>query len=284
MILVALDQAYRKALRKYNWPELTRFVDSAVSVASGTAYFAAPKDVRILLRVADATTPYVLQQFAASDLIDHLSGFATLSGGPVEYGFIGNRGINVALNGSTALEVISDGADTRTGWVRGFLSGEQRSVNFTLNGSSAVSIGNFDEVSSFQVQATDSSRTVNIRKVAGSTVIGTIAPYERSTFYRLYRLALVPDQTTVLRLVYKYTPPSVFSEDHEYVVPVQDYLLDFAIGRMFQQRRQGDLADLHFRQAEQSLLEAVMELEASTIHQSMPQRPITRVRTSVVTN
>lgn len=277
MILRDLDEAYREALRKYEWPQLLRWADVDIQALNNVPYFFTEKNIRTVLGFIDSTTPFRVQEHSLYGLLDHSAGFTQIQGVPSNVAHAGDFGIKLLIDPATALEVVSSGADTRPGWVKGMLNGELKQVNFTLNGAVAVSVGTWDEVYEFSLNTVSTTLTVTIRKVTGSVTAGVISPDEVQAIYRRYRLYTVPSGNRPYRIVYKYTPPQIFSETHQYVIPVQDYLKDFAIARGYQSRRQNDLAQEHLGIAEASLMKVWEETKGNRVDVSVPEAALMRM-------
>lgn len=274
MIKLDLDRLYRDALRRFPWPQLFRWVDSTVSVNTGGAYFFTPKDVRVILRVINVQTPYVIPEATLQDFVDMSAGFSNLSGLPYQYAQAGVSGINQVLTPTTALEILSDSADVRTGYVRGMLGGEARTVTFTLTGTAPVALGNWDEVLEGPVLSeTSNTATVTMRIVTGSVTVATVAPREIKSLYNRYRLAAIPQVLTALRVVYKATPPMVMDDDHEYLVPIQDYLFEAAVATSLESRRQQVSAQQHIARAEEILRRIWEESRGMRQEQYVPASP-----------
>lgn len=262
MILQSMDQGFRDALQRYDWPGLVRWVDAAVVVAAGEAYFHAPEDARMLLGVVDSTTPLNLESWDLGGLVAATDGYADIRGRAVAYAFVGSVGINTLITVNTALEVVSDGVDTRTFWLGGRRGNNQTHISFALTGTSAVSLGLWDDVTQVNMAAVDANRTVTVRGQGAGVTYSQIRPSNIGVGFLRYRIAAVPGQSTTLRLIYKYTPPTSFDDGHVYPLPINNFLFDFAIGRMYQSRRQWDGAREHIVMAENSLLNAMQEAES----------------------
>jgi len=278
MIRVALDMGFREALQRYDWPGLIRWVDAAVVVAANEAYFHAPEEVRSLLAVVDSTAPFVLDSLDIGAEIHMTQGFVTLSGGPVAYAHVGDVGINARFSAATPLEIVSDGADTRTVWIAGFQGIVPVRSSFVLTGTTAVSVGSWDDVTELSAATTDTVRSVTLRGAGAGTVYSVIRPNTFHTMFKRYRLAAVPGQVTTLRLIFRYTPPPVFNDAHVYPLPIQNYLMEFAVAMSYQSRRQQDFAVQHFELAEAFLLSAMSESERGRIRISRPNAPRPRQR------
>lgn len=273
MIKVDLDRLYRDALRRYPWPQLFRWVDATVSVNTGGAYFFTPKDVRVILRVCNINTPYVIPEATLQDFVDMSAGFSNLSGMPYQYAQAGVSGINQVLQPATALEILSDSTDVRTGYIRGNLSGEARTATFTLTGITPVALGNWDEVYEIALASTSNSATVTVRTVTGSATVATVAPREVKSSYNRYRMAAIPQVQTALRVVYKFTPPMIMDDSHEYIVPIQDYLFESAVACSLEGRRQQVSAQQHLAKAEAILQRIWDESRGMRQEQYVPASP-----------
>lgn len=273
MIKVDLDRLYRDALRRYPWPQLFRWVDATVSVSPGGAYFFTPKDVRVILRVCNINTPYVIPESTLQDFVDLSGGFSNLSGLPYQYAQAGVSGINQVIAAATPLEILSDGTDVRTGYLRGVLAGEAKSASFTLTGITPVALGSWDEVFEVTIASTSTSATLAVRTVAGATAVATIAPREVKSQYNRYRLAAIPQVLTALRVIYKFTPPMIMDDSHEYVVPIQDYLFEAAVASSLESRRQQVSAQQHLAKAEQILTNIWQESRGMRQEQYVPASP-----------
>lgn len=251
IILSDLDIAYVEALNGSRWPQLLRQTD--VSVASGATHFYLPKDVHILLRVLDSSIPFVLGNQSLANLIDQTHGLIDTQGLSTTYSFSGMSGTHTALSAGTSLEILSDGSDTRTGQIDGYLNGLQQSRTFTLTGTTPVALGSWDRIINLQLNSSNTSRNVYLRRVSDSVVVSHIAPSEFEGNYREYRLAAVPAAALTLRLVYYYQPPPVLSENYRYPIPIQNYLYQQCVGMGLQQRRQWQPARDHFAMAKAAL-------------------------------
>lgn len=276
MILVDLDRGYRNALRRFNWPQALRWLDTQISLAASAAYFFTPKDVRTLLRVVDATTPSILQELGLDTMIDHSTGFVDLSGLPCQYAHAGDSAINTVIAPATALEVLSDGTDVRTGFIEGILAGQTKRTSITLTGVTPVALGSWDEVTGFFFTTVSSSRIITLRTVSGATTVATVSLNETRSVYQRFRLAQIPQMTTALKIIYKYTPPMILSEDHEYIIPINDYLMEYAIAQSLKSRRQFSPAQMHEVAAENTLLMIWQESRGHRTEQYVPASPYTQ--------
>lgn len=275
IILSDIDEGYRQALRRFVWPQAIRFVETGLSIASAGAFFFLPKDVACLIRVVDATVPNALQEYAIADLVDHAFGFVSLSGIACQFAHSGDSGINLAINPATALEVLSSGTDVRTGIIEGTLGGQQKRTSFTLSSTTPVTLGSWDEVNRIYLASMSSSGglTVTVRRTSDAVTAATIGPFERSSIYRRFRVWPVPQQTTTLKAIYKFTPPAILDESHEYTIPIQDFLLLFAWGRGLQQRREFSPGESLLAQAESTLLATYLESRGQRTEQYQPISP-----------
>lgn len=278
MILRDLDYGYRQALERYEWPGLLRWDDTSVSVANNDAYFFAPKGVRTILGLIDATTPFVTQELSAFGLISQTGGFTQIAGVPTNHAYVGQFGIKIAIDAGTELEVLSSGTpDVREGFVRGLRSGEQKTVPFTLDGTSVVNVGLWDEVYQFSLSEASSSRTVTLRTVTNATTAATIAPGEMQSLYERHRFFTLSSGARSYRIVYKYTPPTVFDEDHIYLIPIQNYLIEWGIAKSYESRRQYDLAQAHVAMGEAALSKTWYEICGNRIETSTPLGALARI-------
>lgn len=279
MIRVAVDMAFRDALQRYDWPGLVRWKDAAVTVAQAQAYFHAPEEARSLITVIDSTVPFQLSEFDLLGLVSPLHGDVNISGSVVAYGKESDVAINEKFASATALELVSDAADTRTVWMTGFQSDAPVRKSFVLNGTMPVAVGTWDDVTEMSVATTNATNTVSLRKVTEGTVVSRIRPRFTSVNFQRFRLAAVPAQSTVLRLIYRYTPPPIFDDAHVFPIPVQTYLMQFAIASSFQSRRQWAPARDHFALAQEFLLSAIGEAERGRVRMPRPMVPGQRMRT-----
>lgn len=278
MILRDLDYGYRQALERYDWPQLLRWADSDIVLSNGAAYFFTEKNVRTILGLVDATTPFVTQEFSAFGLISSTGGFTQISGVPTQHAYVGEFGINTVLTAQTNLEVLSSGApDVRTGFLRGLSLGEQKTTAFTLNGTTAVNVGLWDEVYEFSVTSGTDTRAITLRTVSGATTVATIAPSETRAVYRRHRLFTLTSGTRTYRIIYKYTPPTIFEEDHVYQIPIQNYLIEWGIAKSYESRRQYDLAQAHVAMAEAALSKTWYEICGNRIETSTPLGALARI-------
>lgn len=269
-ILSMLDQGYRRALNRHYWPQLVRYADAAVTVAKGETFFSTPKDVRNVLRILDDTTPFVLSQFSAEAVVDMTQGFVEVSGQPAHFFMVGEYGANQPVT-DQAVEVVSDGTDTRTYFVRGIGGdGEPKTSTGALTSASAVSLGTWDEIEQFYVTTTDSSRTVTLRKGSGGATLATLAPGEREARYRRYRLMLKTPQAVDLTIIYRSDGRILDSESHRYPIPIEDYLIEFGVAKVLESLRQWSPAKHHMAQAEEGLVAAIVRDESERIHLSAP--------------
>ena len=277
MILRDLDDGYREAIKRHEWPQLLRWSDVDITVLNNVPYFFVEKSIRTVLGFIDGQTPFRVQEVSLMGLLDHTSGFTQIQGVPTNVAQAGEFGIRIFIDAGTSLEVISDGTDTRTGWVKGLLSGELKSTSFTLTSAFAVSVGSWDEIYEFSLSTTSTSRSVTLRKTSDATTAGVIAPNETQAIYRRYRLFTVPSGTRPYRIIYKYTPPQIFDETHVYPIPVQGYLMEYAIAKSFQSRRQWAPAEKHQQEAERKLLMTWKEIEGNRVDLSVPAAALMRV-------
>lgn len=252
-ILRDLDHAYRIVLAQYEWPQLIRFEEAAVQQAANQAFFFLPKEVQDVIAIQDATTPLNLAQVTANKIMNQSQGFATIQGLSYEVSRMGDSGVKVVLDAGTALEIASSGTDVRTGFVTGRRSGEQKTQAFTLNGTNQVSLGSWDDVFSVQVSSSSTANTLTIRIVTVNTTVAVIAPNETIAQYQRRRLYPVPAGAITLRVVYRYTPPQIFSEDHQYVLPIQDYLVEWGLALAYEADRKWAPAQAHKQEAQRIL-------------------------------
>lgn len=277
---LALDQGFRTALQRYDWPGLVRWSDAAVTLSAGDAYFHAPQECRNIIAVHDTTSIFDLSELSLRTLATETGGFATLTGGPAFYSLVGDVGINTTFAAATALELLSSAADTRVVTLEGVQSGVNVRSTVTLTGATPAAAGTWSDVTAFYVDSAG-AQTVTLRTVTGSTTVAQLLPQNRSVVYRRFRLARLPAANTTLRIIYQYTPPPIFDDSHVYPIPVQGYLFDFALGRMYQSKRQWDAAREHFALAEQQLIWAISEAERNRFRQARVgyiSRPIIRTR------
>lgn len=280
LILDALDKGYLKARRKFNWPQLLRWSDAIVTATAGGAFIYLPKDVDVLLKLVDATSPLTLQEIELGAMPDLAGGFTNINGIVVTYELAGVFGSNAALPNDQPLDVVSDGTDTRLGSVAGVLDNEPKRFNFTLTGTAAVTLGNFDEVTDFTLETSNANRVVSMRNFSTATVLATIGPGEQFARYKRYRLTRLPGQATTIRAVYKALPPAVLNEGHVYDLPIEDYLIEYAIAKAYEQRREDDLARNHFSEALDALEDAISDIKTrpGLIQRAVPVTPFTRRR------
>jgi len=282
MILRDLDYGYRQALERYDWPQLIRWADSDIVVSNGQAYFFTPKDVRTILGLVDATTPFVTQEMTAGGLIAQSGGFTQISGVPTSYAEVGEFGINTVLSAATALEILSSDSgtnpsDSRTGWIRGRLNGQQQSVSFTLTGTIPVAVGTWDEVYETSLSTTSTTLTVTLRTVSSASTVAIVAPNESRAVYRRYRLFTLPSGTRTYRIIYKYTPPQIFDETHVYLIPIQNYLIEWGIAKSYESRRQYDLAQRHTQEAEVAISKSWYEICGNRVEMAVPLAALSRI-------
>lgn len=273
MILTDIDRGYRQALRRFDWPQAIRWYEAAVSLSTSDAFMSLPKDVGNVIRVVNTTVPGVMQETEISSQIDNTAGFLAIAGLPYNIARVGDSAVNRTLSPSTALEVVSDGTDVRTGFVEGILSGQTKRQGFTLTSAVAVAVGNWDEVTAVYVTSTSTIRTVSIRIVAGSTVIGTIAPSELRSVQPRYRVWPVPSQITSLKVIYRYAPPMLNDETHEFIIPIVDYLFEWAVGKSLESRRQFGPGAQHLQQAEMVLNQIWLDSRGHRTEQWAPISP-----------
>lgn len=117
---------------------------------------------------------------AASDLLGHLSANMPENDTGSSGGGISTAGkfeiTDIAATDN--IEVLSDGADTRTVTLEGRNSaGAIVSENLTLNGTTPVTSTNqYERVLKITLSAADGARTVTIRRATGDTLITTLPP------------------------------------------------------------------------------------------------------------
>lgn len=277
-ILASLDRNYRTALRRYRWPNLIRWVDAGLTVSAGTAYVFAPKNLRGIIGFVDTMNPFNVTEWSTVPFIEFTRGMGFITGQPTRITFIGTYGINTILLGLN-LEIASNGADTRTVIVRGRLNNEDRSISATLNGTTTVSVGIFDEITSFSVVAGPVQRPVIIRAGSGGqvfdplnpgTVLGAIALNDIDAVYRKFEITPTPANAATIRLVYYATPPPIIDENHPYDIPIHEWLFEKAVVEVLESRRQYAPASEHRTQAEEAWQIAVNEIESTRIHVAIP--------------
>jgi hypothetical protein len=272
----ALDQGFRSALSRMRWPQLFRDFPTALTITSGSINFHAPKEVRDLIAVVDTTSPFFLRAASPHAMFSRARGFTNLTGQPGEFAWMGTYGIKITLDSAgEALEIVSvDGADVRTGIIEGFnAAGERKKTEFTLTGTTAVSVGTFTDVTRLQIDTQNSAATITLQKVSDSTEAATIGPEELTAEYQRYRLNSAVSQDIVAQLLYYYTPPAVINDDDMYPIPIEDYLISFAASRYYQSQHQLTLAEGEFALAERRLRDAMMAAESSTPHFASPYSP-----------
>lgn len=268
-ILRDLDHCYRVALTRKPWPQLNRWVDTGISASGGVAYIFLPKDVRNIIGIQDATTPIAMQQFTAKNLFNQTNGFANLNGLAVEFARVADSATNAVLSAGTALEILSDGTDTRAGFIRGRYNNEQKTQAFTLTSAVAVSLGSWDEANLLEIASSSQSRTVTLRIVGGANV-GAVAPNETVAAYQKFRVFPIPQNTVTLRVLYKYTPPQIFDENHQYVIPIQDYLMQKVMAMAYQADRKWAPAQAHMAEAEMIFASICTEIFGEEIEVATP--------------
>lgn len=276
MILRDIDEGYREALKKHEWPQLLRWADTEITVLNNVAYLFTEKNIRTVLAFIDGTTPFLVQEFSLSALLAHTSGFTQIQGVPSNVAHVGDFGIRIPIDAATSLEVLSSGTDVRTGWIKGLLSGELKSTSFTLTGTNVVNVGAWDEVYEFMISSSSTSTTITLRKVSDQTTASVIAPNERQAIYRRYRLHTLPSGTRPYRIIYKYTPPAVFDETHTFIIPIEKYLAEYAKARSFESRRQWAPAGKHDQMAAVALAETWHEIEGNRVDVSIPAAALMR--------
>jgi len=277
MILRDLDYGYRQALERYDWPQLIRWADSDIVVSSGQAYFFTGKDVRTVIGLVDATTPFVTQEITTSALIAQSGGFTQISGIPTGFAEVGEFGINTVLTAGTNLEVLSSATDTRTGWIRGRLSGQQKTEAITLDGTNIVPLGAWDEVFEFSLASSSTTLTVTLRIDTTQATVAQIVPNESEAVYRRYRLFTLPSGTRTYRIIYKYTPPQIFSETHVFQIPIENYLIEWGIAKSYESRRQYDLAGRHSQLAEAAITKTWYEITGNRVDTAVPLAALSRI-------
>jgi hypothetical protein len=277
MILRDLDYGYRQALERYDWPQLLRWADSDLVVSNGQAFFFTPKDVRTIIGLIDATTPFVTQEMTAWGIVAQSGGFTQISGVPTGFAEVGEFGIKTVLDAGTSLEVFSSAADTRTGWLRGRLDGEQKTKAIQLNGTNIVPLGAWDEVYEFSLATSSTTLAVTLRNDTTLAEVALIAPNESQAVYRRYRLFTLPSGTRAYRIAYKYTPPQIFSETHTYQIPVSNYLIEWGIAKSYESRRQYDLAQKHTQLAEAAISKSWYEITGNRVETAVPLAALSRI-------
>ena len=269
-ILAMLDQGYRRALQRHYWPQMVRYAKAAVSVAKGEATFSTPKDVRNVLRILDDTTPFVLGSFSAESAIDMTQGFVEVEGLATNFYRVGTYGITEPID-NQALELVSTGTDTRTYYVRGIGGdGEPKTSTGALTSATPVSLGTWDEVEQFYLTTSSAAETVTLRKGSGGATLATIAPGEREAKYRRYRLMLESGQATDLTIIYRSDGRIIDAEAHRYPIPIEGYLIEFAVAKVLESLRQWAPAQYHMAQAEEELVSVIVQDESERIHLSAP--------------
>lgn len=272
-----LDLGYAEALALPDWPPLIRWADSAVSLAAGQAYIHAPKQVREILAIVDSTSPFNLEAHSVEGLLADQQGFAGTSGAPTRYAHVGDYGISSVIDAGTTVELVSDGADVRTGTIIGLRNGETQTTSFTLNGTSTVAVSQtYDEILQFFVASTSNTRTVTLRKGSNSGNLATIGPGEIDAVYKRLRLNFLTGAQTVYRIVYKAVPPPVNADSQHYMLPIQTYLYHYAVGMYYEKRRELQLAGRHLGLARDSLDRALLELKGQQVDVAIPYSYRTR--------
>lgn len=158
------------------WPKITR----PERIAGGTQYR------KLFAENAHATEDYVGPSYIPRGFPTAFTvhyGWGVDDADDDDAGVSGNLAGN--LGADFTLEALSDGADTRDLILAGrTLAGVHTESSLTLNGTTPVSFPD-DVATGYTViaDAIDASRTVTIRRVTGSVVLGTIAVNQRHTFY-----------------------------------------------------------------------------------------------------
>jgi hypothetical protein len=271
MIRRDLDHAYRIALRRYEWPHLIRWQDSALQYVDGQAFFFAPKDAAQILRLQDQTTPINPFEYSFGSVMDLSGGLATITSVPTSFAHVGTSAINVAIPAGTLVEVVSnDPGDVRQGVARGRKTEQPQTLAFTLLGDIPLQLGSWDEIAQFSLTTSSETETVIVRISGGGQTLTTIAPNEVETVYQKFRLFPLSSGPRVIRVVYRVVPPAIFSDDHVYLIPIQDYLIEYGISKSLQSRREPNLANENLAESDRILMEIWNEVTRGVIDIASP--------------
>lgn len=265
----ALDDAYREALDRHRWTDLIRWVDALVSITAGTAHFYLPKDVDFLIAPQETTTVMNVGLTQIESILRNSMGYAALTGLSYQAAYEGASGINASIS-NEALEVVSDAADAREGWIVGYLNGIRKQTNFTLNGTTPVAVGSWDTVVGFSLE-TQGTQSVDIRKVTGSTVIGTVGPQETRAEYKKYRLFEVPGQNSTLNVAYYRIPAPIYDDGQQYELPIEQYLHESGLAAAYLYKRNIKQATYHDNKAERALQAVMLKQARQGLQQATPR-------------
>lgn len=133
---------------------------------------------------------------------------ATLTGGAID---LTRRPVFVALTGDSVIAAVSDGADTRNLTINGRVpGGAPDSEVLALTGAvEVVGATTFERGQSYELDATDGTRTVTITEGSAGPTLATIPPTEVGV-YRLFRnsISAVGAVTRFEKLFFKNTNPT----------------------------------------------------------------------------
>lgn len=279
-----IDLALEHALTLPDFPPLVRWHDSAASVSATGTYIHAPKHARELIRVVDTTAPFPLNLESPAGIGLWTSFSGSDLGGPTAVSHVGDYGIKQTIPAGSALELVSSGSDTRSVTVRGILGDEYATVTTTLTGATPVAVSStWDDIFQLYVDSVNATRTISLRLVTGSTVIGTIGPGELDALYHRLRLNSAAGTASSYRIIYKASPQAVGS-DSEQIFPgsLGVYCYHWACGMFFEKRRQGTLAEHHFALAKSYLDQLCMEWARQRRDVAVPYQNASRPSAFVV--
>lgn len=291
IILNAMDQGFRIATSRTNWPQLLVNDSSLLSIASGATEFRTPSHVRNIVALIDTTSPFVLRSADAYTMYKRLRGFSNLRGEPGEFAFTGQVANDVAIGSddSPNLRVVSSDASdtTRTFIVEGIdENGDLVRETGTLNGTTNVGLtAQFqDPIHQFTVSEPRSGARVTLNRSGAATIFSCIGPNATSAVYNRYTMNSAASQALTMRVVYELAPTAKLNESDQYILPIEEYVFYFAAARYYKHQRQGDLAGQELQLAEAALQNVIAKVESSEARFAMPENPRRRPLGVVVEN
>ena len=69
------------------------------------------------------------------------------------------------------------------------------------------------------------------------------------------------------------SPPIITDEAHEFIIPIADFLFEYAVGKSFESRRQFQPGSMHLQQAEMVLLQIWLDQRGHRTEQFQPISP-----------
>lgn len=250
-----INNAYLKISRERDWDELL-VVDETLAYTIGNKYLALPGDADEVYMVGTKTNDHPLRYTDVRLMArDNLAGTDTNST-VVEFSAIGHRAVQKPIPDATltvTVESSNAGDTTQTVRVRGLTTnGLINSETISLNGTTPVA-GTLNWRQSWSLHGislnTECTGTITVKESDGSTAVALIPPGEKMSRHYILLLANPPSTAESLFVTYKRAVQRLIRDEDVPIIPVQDYLIEWATGKMRQVERKYAQAGQHFTEA-----------------------------------